>query len=79
MSIFTFRVTQPAVNAAGTAFGQQPDLNAPSFFDLVVTNSTDPVVKNGVYDCYCLNPQVNVKISKVRSWRRWISNIYWIS
>ena len=44
MSTFTIRVTSSATNAAGNAYGQQPDLGAPSFFDLYVTNSTDPAL-----------------------------------
>jgi hypothetical protein len=56
MSTFTFRVTSSATNTAGTNWGQQPDLLAPSFFDMIVTGSTDPIIANGTYDAYCLNP-----------------------
>ncbi len=56
MSTFTIRVTSSAVNAAGNELGQSPDAGAPSFWDVVVTNSSDPLVANGVYDGYCLNP-----------------------
>ncbi|MBL8339062.1 MAG: hypothetical protein JNM97_20010, partial [Rhodoferax sp.] len=63
MSTFTFRVTSSATNVAGDAYGQQPDLGAPSFLDLIVSNSTDPVVVNGVYDAYCLNPLIDIFLS----------------
>ena len=63
MSIFTIRVTASATNAAGTAYGQQPDLGTPSFLDLYVTNSTDPSLANGRYDAYCLNPLVDIFLS----------------
>jgi len=56
MSTFTIRVTSSAVNTAGTGFGQQPDLGTPSYLDMVVTNSTDPLLPNGTYDAYCLHP-----------------------
>jgi protocatechuate 3,4-dioxygenase beta subunit len=63
MSTFTIRVTSSATNSAGTAYGQQPDLGAPSFFDMVVTNSTDPQIPNGIYDAYCLNPLIDITLS----------------
>ena len=63
MSTFTIRVTQSATNVAGTAYGQQPDLGAPSFFDMYVTDSSDPNIPNGRYDAYCLNPLVDILIS----------------
>ncbi|WP_367154843.1 SdrD B-like domain-containing protein [Methylomonas sp. HYX-M1] len=63
MSTFTIRVTSSATNKAGTAYGQQPDLGAPSFLDMIVTNSTDPVIVNGVYDAYCLNPLIDILLS----------------
>ena len=63
MSTFTIRVTSSATNAAGNAYGQQPDLGAPSFFDLYVTNSTDPALPNGRYDAYCLNPLQTIFVS----------------
>lgn len=50
MSTMTIRVTSSAVNAAGSAFGQQPDLGAPSYFDVVITNSTSSIMPNGTYD-----------------------------
>ena len=56
MSTFTIRVTSSATNSAGTAYGQQPDLGAPSYWDVYISNSTDPSLPNGVYDGYCLNP-----------------------
>src|SRR3990167_8975762 len=65
MSTFTIRVTSSATNAAGTAYGQQPDLGAPSFLDMVVTNSTDPNIPNGVYDAYCLNPLLDISVSPI--------------
>ena len=63
MTTFTIRVTSPAVNAAGTGFGQSQDLGAPSFWDMVVTNSTDPKLPNGTYDAYCLNPFLGLNFS----------------
>ena len=63
MSTFTIRVTSSATNAAGTDFGQQPDLGAPSFLDMIVTNSTDPLITNGVYDAYCLNPLLDILLA----------------
>ena len=63
MASFTIRVTSSATNVAGNAYGQQPDLLTPSFFDMVVSNSTDPTVPNGVYDAYCLNPQLDIYLS----------------
>ena len=66
MSTFTIRVTSPATNAAGTSFNpatQQPDQGAPSFLDLIVTNSTDPLLPNGVYDAYCLTPLIDINLS----------------
>ena len=63
MSTFTIRVTSSATNTAGTAYGQQPDLNAPSFLDMEVTNSTDPRIQNGRYDAYCLNPLVDIAVA----------------
>ena len=63
MSTFTIRVTSSATNTAGTAYGQQPDLGAPSFFDLYITNSSDPALPNGVYDAYCLNPMQTILVS----------------
>jgi len=63
MSTFTIRVSSSATNVPGTAWGQQPDQNAPSYLDLVVSNSTDPAIVNGVYDAYCLNPLVPISLS----------------
>jgi protocatechuate 3,4-dioxygenase beta subunit len=63
MSTFTIRVTSSATNAAGTAFGQQPDLGAPSYLDMIVSGSNDPSIPNGVYDAYCLNPFININLS----------------
>jgi len=63
MSTFTIRVTSSAVNVAGTGFGQQPDLGAPSYMDMVVTNSTDPLLSNGTYDVWCLNPLQSIFFS----------------
>ncbi len=60
MSTFTIRVTSSATNPAGTDLGQQPDLGAPSFWDMVVSNSSDPLIPNGVYDAYCLSPLLNI-------------------
>ena len=63
MSTFTFRVTSSATNTAGSAYGQQPDLGTPSFLDLYISGSTDPLVPNGQYDAYCLNPLININLS----------------
>ncbi|SFL33434.1 Cna protein B-type domain-containing protein, partial [Nitrosomonas aestuarii] len=63
MSTLTIRVTSSAVNVAGTGFGQQPDLGAPSFFDVEITNSTNANLPNGIYDTYCLNPLINILFS----------------
>ena len=63
MSTFTIRVTSSAANVSGTAYGQQPDLFAPSFFDMVVSGSSDPLIPNGVYDAYCLNPTIDTNLS----------------
>ena len=63
MSTFTIRVTSSATNVAGTAYGQQPDLGSPSFMDLYITGSTDPLLPNGQYDAYCLNPLVSILAS----------------
>ena len=63
MSTFTIRVTSSATNAAGTAYGQQPDLGAPSFLDMIVSGSNDPLMPNGVYDAYCLNPTLDIGLS----------------
>ncbi len=63
MSEMTIRVTSSAVNVAGTGFGQQPDLGAPSYLDVVVTGSTDPNLIDGTYDAYCLNPDFLILFS----------------
>ena len=63
MSTFTIRVTSSATNAAGTAYGQQPDLGAPSYLDMIVTDSSDPLLPNGVYDAYCLNPHLAIGLT----------------
>ncbi len=63
MSTFTIRVTSSATNVAGTAYGQQPDLGTPSFLDMYITGSTDPLVPNGQYDAYCLNPLIDINLS----------------
>lgn len=63
MSTLTIRVTSSAVNSAGTGFGQQPDLAAPSYFDVVVTDSGNSHLPNGTYDAYCLNPDLSILFS----------------
>ncbi|HAM23849.1 MAG TPA: hypothetical protein DCQ04_16600, partial [Actinobacteria bacterium] len=65
MSTFTIRVTSSATNVAGTAYqtNGQPDLGAPSFFDMIVTDSIDTQLPNGVYDAYCLTPLQTIKVS----------------
>lgn len=62
MSTFTIRVTSSAINVGGTSYGQQPDLGAPSFWDVVVTGSTDPLLPNGRYDAYCLDITLPIKV-----------------
>jgi len=61
MSTFTLRVTSSATNTAGTAYGESPDLGAPSYWDVVISGSTDPALPNGVYDGYCLNPNAIIR------------------
>ena len=56
MSTFTIRVTSSATDPSGSSYGQQPDLGAPSYWDVYISNSSDPLLPNGVYDGYCLNP-----------------------
>jgi serine-aspartate repeat-containing protein C/D/E len=63
MTTLIISVSSSATNAAGTAFGQQPDQLAPSFFDMKVTSSTNPVIGNGVYDAYCINPLVDIFVA----------------
>ncbi|HOL64141.1 MAG TPA: SdrD B-like domain-containing protein, partial [Accumulibacter sp.] len=63
MSTFTIRVISPATNEAGTNFDGQLDRNAPSFLDLEISNSTDPLLPNGFYDTYCLNPLLDIHLS----------------
>lgn len=63
MSTLTIRVTSSAVNSAGTGFGQQTDVGAPSYFDVVVTDSANSHLPNGTYDAYCLNPDLTILFS----------------
>ncbi len=63
MSTMTIRVTASAVNQAGTGFGSQPDLGAPSFYDVIITDSTDPALPDGTYDGYCLHPELLINFS----------------
>ncbi|MES2626792.1 MAG: SdrD B-like domain-containing protein, partial [Pseudomonadota bacterium] len=65
MSTFTFRITSSATNPGGLTFGQQPDVGAPSYMDMIVTNSTDPLIVNGTYDAYCLNPSASISVKGV--------------
>ena len=58
MSTFTIRVTNSGLNPSGTSYGEQPDLGAPSYWDVYISNSSDPNLPNGVYDGYCLNPSL---------------------
>ena len=69
MSTITIRATSSATHTAGTAYGQQPGLNAPSFPDIEVTNSTGPRIQNGGYDAYCLNPLVDIGLAPTYSYR----------
>lgn len=61
----TIRVTASSINTSGNAWGQQADLNAPSFYDLVVTNSSNPNLPNGTYDAYCINPDIGIHVSPI--------------
>ena len=63
MSTMTIRVTSSATNAAGTSFGEQPDLGTPSYFDVQITDSNSSNLPNGTYDAYCLNPFLNITVS----------------
>lgn len=63
MSTMTLRVTSSAVNVAGTGLGQQPDFGAPSFYDAIITDSTNPNLPNGTYDAYCLHPLLIIRFS----------------
>ncbi|WP_036551233.1 SdrD B-like domain-containing protein, partial [Neptunomonas japonica] len=63
MSTMTIRVTSSAVNEEGTGFGEQPDLGAPSFWDVIITDSTNPNLANGTYDGYCLHPEIPIAFS----------------
>ncbi|MBV5308358.1 SdrD B-like domain-containing protein, partial [Chromatium okenii] len=57
MSTFTIRLTTSALNPNSLTLGYQLDVGAPSFVDIIVTNSLDTaMVPNGIYDGYCLNP-----------------------
>ncbi|MES2719001.1 MAG: SdrD B-like domain-containing protein, partial [Pseudomonadota bacterium] len=62
MSTFTIRISSSATNPAGTAYGEQPDQGAPSYFDVVISGSSDSGLPNGVYDGYCLNPQAGIQL-----------------
>ncbi|MBK8959362.1 MAG: carboxypeptidase regulatory-like domain-containing protein, partial [Proteobacteria bacterium] len=63
MTTLIISVSSSATNAAGTAYGQQPDQLAPSFFDMKVTSSTNPVIGTGVYDAYCINPLLDIFVA----------------
>ncbi len=52
MSTMTIRVTSSATTPDGTAFGQQPDLGNPSYFDVKITGSNSSNLPNGTYDAY---------------------------
>ncbi|WP_372740128.1 SdrD B-like domain-containing protein, partial [Neptunomonas sp.] len=62
MSTMTIRVTSSAFNEAGQ-YGKQPDLGAPSYFDVIITDSTNPNLPNGIYDGYCLHPNLFITVS----------------
>ncbi len=69
MITFTVAVMSSATNAAGTAFGQQPDLLTPSFWDAYITNSSNPsLLPNGVYDGWCLDPNVVIGLAPTSSY-----------
>ena len=61
MSTFTIRVTSSATNSSGTAYGQSPDLGAPSYWDVVISGSSNSALPNGTYDGYCLNPNAIIR------------------
>ncbi|WP_293267031.1 SdrD B-like domain-containing protein, partial [Neptunomonas sp.] len=63
MSTMTIRVTSSAVNEEGTGFGEQPDLGAPSFWDVIISDSTNSDLPNGTYDGYCLHPELPINFS----------------
>jgi serine-aspartate repeat-containing protein C/D/E len=63
MSTMTIRVTSSATNTQGTDWGQQTDLLTPSYFDMVVTGSSNSSLPNGTYDAYCLNPFLAINLS----------------
>ena len=59
MSTMTIRVTSSAVNTAGNDFdngSESAAAPAPSYFDVVISGSSNPGLPNGTYDAYCLNP-----------------------
>jgi len=60
MSQFQFHVTSPSLSSDGTAWQTNQDLGDPSFWDVYITNSTDPLLANGRYDAYCLNPHIGL-------------------
>ena len=62
MSTFTIRISSSATNPEATAYGWQPDQGAPSYFDVVVSGSTNPELPDGVYDGFCLNPQAGIAL-----------------
>lgn len=63
LSPLNIAVRSSATNAAGTAFGQQPDLNQPSFYDVEVSASTDSILPNGVYDGWDLSPTIYMSVA----------------
>uniref|UniRef100_UPI0035687585 SdrD B-like domain-containing protein n=1 Tax=Neptunomonas sp. TaxID=1971898 RepID=UPI0035687585 len=63
MSTMTIRVTSSALNEDGRSFGQQADLGAPSYLDVIITDSLNPNLPNGTYDGYCLHPYLAIDSS----------------
>ena len=63
MTTFTIRVASSATNAAGTGYGIQPDVLAPSYWDVYISGSSNPDLMDGVYDGYCLNPTLPIGLS----------------
>ena len=62
MTTFTIRINTSATDPGGLVLGYQDDVGTPSYWDMVVTGSSDPVIKDGVYDAWCLNPTQGISV-----------------
>ena len=62
MTTLIISVSSSALNAGTSTFGQQTDAGAPSFYDMHVTGSTNPLIPNGVYDAYCIDPTLGIRV-----------------